>query len=255
MLSRILLGAVSVVAGGIFVAAASAAAPDDDPGADAASSSLPELTVAPPIDYPDVRIFSGDAPSGHAAFDPADPRRLVIAIRSGARCYVKRSADGGRTWGPLVRLPQLPYFVDSECADEPAVAYAAGGRRLYAAYPWIIRTEYGITSGVAFSASSDHGATWSTPIDAIIGYWIDFGTGFRDARLVVAPDGRDLYVAAIFSYYRGDSLVFGSSSDEGSSWNTREESIASGYTELYGTALSGAALAAGRGGNVLVAYG
>lgn len=32
MLSRILLGAVSVVGGGIFVAAASAAAPDDDPG-------------------------------------------------------------------------------------------------------------------------------------------------------------------------------------------------------------------------------
>src|SRR5512132_1590139 len=108
MFSRILAGAISMLVGVIVIAvsAASAAAADDDPGEDAASSPLPALTVAPPTDYPDVRLFNGYAFSGQAAFDPADPRRLVVGIQSGTGCYVKASADGGRRWGALVPLPQ-----------------------------------------------------------------------------------------------------------------------------------------------------
>jgi hypothetical protein len=101
MLSRILLGAVSVVAGGIFVTVAAAAGSDGDPSATAAASApLPELTVAPPTDFPDVRLLNGYAFSGQAAVNPAQPKRLVVGIVSPgtpSRCYVKTSADGGRT--------------------------------------------------------------------------------------------------------------------------------------------------------------
>lgn len=128
MFSRILLGAVSV-AGAIFVSAIAAAGPDDDPSADTASSPLPELTVAPPTDYPDVRLGNGSSSGQGAAFNPVDPKRLVVGIGSGTGCYVKASANGGRTWGAIVQVPVGDY-----CNEAPALAYTADGGRLYAAH-------------------------------------------------------------------------------------------------------------------------
>jgi hypothetical protein len=157
MFSRILLGTVSMAAGGILVSAAAAAGPDADVSV-TASVPVPELTVAPPTDYRDVRLFNEYAFSGQAAFDPTNPRRLVVAIGvpgNPSKCDVRASVDGGKTWGAFVQLPQ---FAGGECqylsAFQPAVTYAADGGRLYAAYAYIA----GGSSGVAVSVSTDRGA-------------------------------------------------------------------------------------------------
>jgi hypothetical protein len=250
MLSRILLGAVSVLAGGILVSAADAAGSDGDPSATAAASvPLPELTVAPPTDYPDVRILNRGL--GQAAFNPADPKRLVVAIVDGTACYVKASADGGKTWGALVQLPQL---AGAECWYDPppAVTYAARGGRLYAAYPYQKRSPS--LSGITFSVSTDQGATWSGPTSVLPEGHTGDDDGFVDVRLAAAPDGPYVYVVAEWAGWHSDrTLFFTSSGDQGSSW-TPGKQIARSDPEI-GINLWGFALAAGRDGNVFVAYG
>jgi hypothetical protein len=240
MFSRIPLSTISMAAGGILVSVAAAAGSHGDTSATAVESTpLPELTVAPPTDYRDVRLFNEYAFSSQAAFDTTNPKRLVVAIWSGTGCYVKRSADGGKTWGALVPLPQL---AGAECSHEPAVTYVSGVGRLYAAYAYTKPDLY--LSGVAFSVSADQGATWSTPTSALpelnLGYDEDYG----DVRLAAAP---------FKNHWHGRNLYFSRSADRGSSWSP-SKMIAEGNS-TDGTSLSGFSLAAGRGGNVLVAYG
>jgi hypothetical protein len=103
--------------------------------------------------------------------------------------------------------------------------------------------------------STDQGATWSIPTSVFGDYYEE--DAFTDVRLAAAPDGSRVYVAAEHYHYYGGgyelAVLFSSSGNHGSSW-TPVKKIAAGFPE-YGTWLYGFALAAGRGGNVLVAYG
>ena len=71
----------------------------------AASAPLSELTVAPPTDYPDIRILNGYAFSSQAAFNPADPKRLAVGIVFGRRATSSRAPTEGKHGGPWCNCP------------------------------------------------------------------------------------------------------------------------------------------------------
>jgi hypothetical protein len=154
-------------------------------------------------------------------------------------------------------LVQLPQVADAECSSEswPAVTYAAGGARLYAAYLYM-KTDSCLT-GVAFSVSTNQGATWSAPtkvfeeVSACDSFFAS-GEGYNDVRVAAAPDEPWVYVAAQYFHYHDLVIVLGSSGDQGSSWtSTGVAHIFSDGPQYY----RGFALAAARKGNVLVAFG
>lgn len=58
-----------------------------------------DASVTSPVDYPNVKISDGNATGGHLAFDPSDPKRLIVGINSGTGCRVKSSIDGGGNIG------------------------------------------------------------------------------------------------------------------------------------------------------------
>lgn len=251
-------GVIGIAAAGIFVSAAAVAALDGNGSTPAASAPSPALTVGPPTDYPDVRLLSGGsgyAFSSSVAFNPANPKQLAVVLGRG--CYVKRSRDGGKTWGPLVELPQLPGV---GCYTTPAIAYTATGGRLYAAYVYSGNSGDGgceDLSGIAFSVSTDQGATWSSP-KMVFKEYCNFyysPAGFRDVNLAVAPDGPEIYAVGYQTEGHGEQhVLFSSSSDQGASWNPEKE-IASGSGFGEPPILHGFALAAGRKGDVFVSYG
>lgn len=256
MFSRILLGAVSMAVGAMLTSALAAAGSGSDVSATAAASApSPELTVAPPTDYPDVRLLSGYVTNGQFAVNPADPRRLVVGIGfpGDYKCYVKRSADGGKTWGALVPLPRAAGSGTSYCAGPPpAVTYSADGSRLYAAYTYLKPVSSSLTFAVAVGVSLDEGATWSAKSAFSVGSVSD-DWGFVDLRLVAQPDGSRLYMVENFRGVHGRFVYFASSPDQGLSW-APIKLIAVAFPD-EGTDLHDVALAAGRRGNVLIAYG
>lgn len=71
-------------------------------------------------------------------------------------------------------------------------------------------------------------------------------------RLAAAPDRSRLYVAAFWMHWHGRNVYFSSSGTQGADW-TPSKMIAEGNSS-GGTSLYGFALAAGRGGNVLIAF-
>ena len=133
------------------------------------------------------------------------------------------------------------------------VTYSADGERLYAAYALEDAFSPGHSGPIVVSVSSDHGATWSTPIETPLGG----GDGtYLDVRLAAAPDAPWLYVAAILrtEEHQVQSLVFSRSGDRGASWNNGKTFVTDDPRDME-LLLRGFAMAAGRSGHVLVAYG
>ncbi len=207
-------------------------------GVDLGFGGLAMAWVEPPRDYPDVRLSGEEGLRQHATFDPTDLNRLTVAF---APCSVRSSADGGKTWGPVARLPET---CATDTFYEPAIAYAADGSRLYSAYT--ATDNYAIR--VEFSASTDHGATWSPPT-IVFGEPPEYGYG--GVNLATAADNPWIYVTASFGAYHGDYLLFSSSEDGGLSW-TPDKTLADSWGSEYG--FGNVTVAAGRNGNVLVAH-
>ncbi len=111
----------------------------------------------------------------------------------------RASSDGGATWGPDRFLA-----ISKKPQNDPMVEVATDGT-IYAA--WL--DDY--DPGVKFLKSSNHGATWTTPISF---------SGrkktptFSDRPvLAISPDGRDVYLA----FNASDSYV-AASHDYGATW-------------------------------------
>ena len=153
--------------------------------------------MAPPTDYPDVRIFSGDASNGEAAFNPADPKRLVVGIASGTACYVKASADGGKTWGGAG--PTAAIRGRKLLALCSAGRHLCGGRRPPLCGLFLHEAKSILQAAQrrgAVTVSTDQGATWSSPTSALPERGLCTDDGFGDVHLAAAPDGPRIYLAA-----------------------------------------------------------
>lgn len=217
--------------------------------------TAPELTVAPPTDAADVQLFRGYSLSGQVSFSPIDPKRLAVgigALGGSSRCLIKTSADSGKTWS-TVQLPQPQPQPGAETlsycfGSAPAVTYTSDGRRLYAAYAYSNLDLY--RTGVVVSASTDYGRTWSRPIAALPEYETDNGE-YYNLHLSAALDSPVMYLAALIPGHFGNGLLVANSRKPGASWDYRAIDAGS---SIDATSLGTFSLAAGRNGDVFVAY-
>jgi hypothetical protein len=107
---------------------------------------------------------SPDFYTGQTSVVPDGAGHLVFAYEGATtegglqRVYVKRSSDGGRTWGAA-----KPLSVDGENATGPRLASSGGGD----VRMWYMQTAHGGDPdrwNVWYRTSSDGGATWSAPV-------------------------------------------------------------------------------------------
>ncbi|MEA2521422.1 MAG: hypothetical protein QOI81_1068 [Actinomycetota bacterium] len=134
------------------------------------------------------------------AADPNSPYVYTLTTRYGGAqacgtcpkiaIILRVSDDGGVSWGPDQYL--------CSCAGEhnqfDPIIEVDGNGAVHAA--WL----NGFKPGVTYSSSTDHGQTWSTPVDAVSSHWSD------KPNLAVSADGQDVYIAFNGST-RGDSHI------------------------------------------------
>ncbi len=248
--------------------------------------------------YADVPL---GADPGFLEYRPAvalSPRRQNVVVSAyvaasfpvpETRCLVTRSLDRGSTWSAPVFLPMLTGT--SLCPDAPALAYAADGHTLFAAYRDFkggqiplepppgggTRKRYFQETDILLSRSEDDGRTWSAPVLAIDGDgWSyvkecvgavctfldeDPGETLERPTLATGPEARE----AGWVYATANSLgmlqpadaplyavAFARSGDGGRHWSART-AIAEAAAGTPVT-VQGGHVAAGAGGEVLVAW-
>src|SRR5262245_39869353 len=152
---------------------------------------------------PRLTCRSGDsqASTNFARSVAAGPSGVVHAVwfdtRDGLpQVYTKRSADGGRTWGPDVRLSSL-----AARSEYPAVALA--GRSVYAVWHESLHKPE-----IVFRRSADGGATWGPEMRLGVGAHPAIAASGRRVR-VVWGNGRE-----------GQAEVYTRGSDDfGATWS------------------------------------
>jgi hypothetical protein len=149
------------------------------------------------------------------AVDPSDPSRVyMVSTRFGGppacgSCVadpvlvMRRSTDGGSSWGSDQFICGLPCAATTD-QDDPQIEVATDGSVFVA---WL----ESFVPGVSFTKSTDHGATWSTPINvapALPG-------GTDKPWLTISPSGQNVYIG----FNDSDSYVV-SSHDGGASFSS-----------------------------------
>jgi hypothetical protein len=146
------------------------------------------------------------------ATDPSEPWVYVAITRFGSpscakgKCpdpaiVVRASADGGKTWGDDVYVCEC-LRVGSQF--DPLLEVVPSTGDLYAA--WMNDWD------IVFSTSSDHGATWSTPVP-IYG---QVSWGDKPA-MAVSDDGQEVYIS--FNGPTGGDVYVAVSQDGGETWS------------------------------------
>jgi hypothetical protein len=123
----------------------------------------------------------------YVAADPTTPYVYAIYNRYGAKCgksscpspqmMVRVSSDGGTSW-----LPEHPLCACTKVSGQwdPTISVAST-HTVFAT--WMNYNQ------IVFSKSTDHGATWSTPLTLSTNSWSD------KPWMGISPNGNDIYVA------------------------------------------------------------
>ncbi len=154
----------------------------------------------------EIQVANEDTWEPDVAADPSSPYVYAMYNRFGITCKrcpdpqmeVRISSNGGQTWAP-----EKPICSCTGVAwqYDPVIETTSSGA-VYAA--WMN------ANTIVFSKSTDHGATWSTPLAASGKSWAD------KPWMAVSPNGTDVYIA----YESRSQLFITSSHNGGSSFST-----------------------------------
>ena len=163
---------------------------------------LPSSTQAAPVAWNGEMLVSAPATGNgwepSIAADPSAPYVYAAWMQySGAKIYIalRISADGGTTWGASKRLVQ-----SNQGQYDIVLATTSTG---------VVYATYMQGNHIQFIKSTDHGATWTSPIQISGGTWAD------KPWLATSATGADVYVTWTT---RGD-LYAVNSHNSGSAWS------------------------------------
>jgi len=171
-------------------------------GALLALTFFPATSQAAPVTWNSEAIISAPA-SGNGwepaiAADPSAPYVYAAWMQySGAKIYIalRVSADGGTTWGPSKRL------VQSNQGQYDIVLATTSNGAVYATYMQ--------GNHIQFIKSTNHGSTWSSPIQVSGGTWAD------KPWIATSATGADVYI----TWTTRGNLFAVSSHNSGSTWS------------------------------------
>jgi hypothetical protein len=174
----------------------------------------PNAPAAPPAGWQSEQVWNAARNDWEPAVatDPFSNRAYELTTRYGGpkacqQCpdpaiIFRSSSDGGATWSGDSFLCACR---GTHAQNDPVIAVSNSGA-IYA----VFMNDY--NPGVSFTKSTDHGATWSTPI-ALKGKGISFSD---KPWMAISPNGQDVYVA----FNSSDSYIV-SSHDGGSTFSAR----------------------------------
>ena len=161
-----------------------------------------------------------------AAVDAAGHLWVAYAQPAGkaGQVVLQRSADGGATWQPALRVNAVAEPVAAEGENRPKLAFGTAGE-MYVT--WTSPTSEKFTGDIRFTRSLDGGKTWSAP--TVVHHDRQLIT-HRFESLLVDPKGRlwvawvdkrDLKIAEEAGRpYRGAAIYYAHSDDRGATWSS-----------------------------------
>lgn len=199
--------------------------------------AAPVTTLATP-GWDGSSLFSGNGNDWEPdiAADPNGPYVYWVTTRYGDRAcancpngqlMVRVSSDNGDTWGPANYLCECK---GKSWQADPTVVVDDNGT----VYSTILSQWHSY-----LTKSTDHGATWSTPVDVAPDFGVFSDHAFTDHEFVtVSPDGNDVYMA----FNSRNSFVV-ASHDGGTTWGTPVRTNPPGdafyYYSYHGVATNG----------------
>ena len=226
------LAIISVIATLVFVLGSAGPAPAAKPSPPPSPSPSPSPTGTPPppggtFDAERIWTSANDDWESVIAADTSSSwvYRLTTRIDGASACgtcpvspiMFQASSDGGVTWGTTKHI--CTCTGETSWQADPQIAVTNTGV-VYAI--WM----NGYKPGVQFSKSSDHGATWTTPIDVrsnAQGNWDDF------EHVGMSADGQHIYIAV---NQQKEYATY--SHDFGATWTTVQASPAGGNFYWFG---------------------
>ncbi|HYX86478.1 MAG TPA: sialidase family protein [Gaiellales bacterium] len=190
-------------------------------------------TAAPATGWVGSRVLdpSTDDWEPAVAADPSAPYVYLLTTRYGqaktcsSHCptpylALTVSSDGGATWGP-----QVPLCVcrGSGAQYDPTIEVVPGTGAVYAAF---LNADRAGGFSTVFTESTDHGATWSTPVHVYGNVsWTD------KPEVTMNASGRDVYVS--WNGPQGGDLYVGQSHDFGATWTQQKLTDTKRYYYAY----------------------